>query len=38
MEIDETQLKQLASHIILNLKCVCGFSYNQSKNEPCACS
>ena len=37
MEITKLQLEQLASHIINNLKCHCGCTYEESHKEPCAC-
>ena len=36
--LTDTQLKQLSSFIIENLKCACGFTYEESRNEPCLCS
>jgi len=37
MEISKLQLEQLASHIVKNLQCHCGCTYEESSNEPCAC-
>jgi hypothetical protein len=37
MKITKQQLKLLASHIVLNLKCGCGCKFEEHYNEPCAC-
>ena len=36
--LTDTQLKQLSSFIFNNLKCQCGFTYHDSRKEPCLCS
>ncbi len=37
MEISKYQLEVLASQICQNLQCACGFHYEESHKEPCAC-